>query len=57
MSKYRMAAILAALLILLGVVGHLDYQAAEEDREQYCEMVKAKLWPDFRGTYQKECRK
>ena len=57
MSRYRMAAIMAAILLLLGIVGRMDLEAADEDQAQYCEMVKAKLWPDFRGTYRKECRK
>lgn len=57
MSRYRMAAILSAILLLLGIVGRMDLEAAEDDQAQYCEMVKGKLWPDFRGIYRTECLK
>lgn len=57
MSRYRIAALLVALVLLLGIVGHFDYEDQQADQAQYCEMVKAKLWPDFRGTYRKECWK
>lgn len=56
MSRYRMAAILAAIILLLGIVGRMDLEAAEEDQAQYCEMVKAGHWPDYQGTYRRECR-
>ena len=53
----RNFAALSALLGLLFLVGHLDYQDAQEEDAYYCEMVKARLWPDYRGTYRKECAK
>lgn len=56
MSRYRMAAILAALVLLLGLMGHMDYEDAKAEEANYCEMVKAGLWPDYRGTYRDECR-
>lgn len=42
--------------ILLGIVGSFD--AAEESRqaEEYCEMVKSGLWPDYEGTFKDQCR-
>lgn len=57
MSRYRIAALLVALVLLLGIAGHFDYEDKQVDQAQYCEMVKAKLWPDFRGIYRKECGK
>lgn len=49
--------LLALLGLLLGIAGHFDYEDQRVDQSQYCEMVKAKLWPDFRGIYLKECGK
>ncbi len=51
-----MAAILAALVLLLGLAGHMDYEDQQAEQERYCEMVKAGFWPDFNGTYRDECR-
>ena len=45
------------LLLALCMVGSMDYEDQQTEQAQYCEMVKAKLWPDYRGTYRKECRK
>lgn len=53
----KMIAVLLALLGLFGLAGAMDYEDQQAEQEHYCEMVKAKLWPDFRGTYRKECRK
>lgn len=53
----RNFAALVALLLLLSLVGHLDYQNAQEEEAYYCEMVKARLWPDYRGTYRTACAK
>lgn len=56
MSRYRMAALLAALVLLFGLAGHMDYEDQQAEQEQYCEMVRERLWPDYRGTYRAECR-
>jgi len=56
MSRYRMAAILAALVLLPGLAGRMDYEDQQADQAHYCEMVKAGYWPDFQGTYRRECR-
>ena len=56
MSRYRMAAILAALVLLFGLAGHMDYEDQQAEQERYCEMVKAGYWPDYQGTYRRECR-
>ncbi len=56
MSRYRMAAILAALVLLFGLAGHMDYEDQQAEQERYCEMVKAGFWPDYQGTYRRECR-
>lgn len=54
--QYRIAALLVVLLLLLGLVGHFDYQDQEAEEAQYCDMVKAKLWPDYKGIYRQSCK-
>ena len=56
MSRYRMAALLAALVLLFGLAGAMDYEDQQAEQEHYCEMVKADFWPDYQGTYRRECR-
>ena len=56
MSRYRMAAILAALVLLFGLAGAMDYEDQHAEQAHYCEMVKAGFWPDYQGTYRRECR-
>lgn len=29
----------------------MDYEDAQAEEVNYCEMVKAGHWPDYRGTY------
>lgn len=45
--------LLGAIAILL--VGNADF--VEQVREQvvYCENVKLKIWPDYKGSYESEC--
>lgn len=51
-----MALTAAAVVLLLGLVGRLDYEAQEAQQEHYCDMVKARLWPDYQGIYRSQCR-
>ena len=52
----KMIAVLLALLGLFGLAGAMDYEDQRAEQERYCEMVKAGFWPDFQGTYRRECR-
>jgi hypothetical protein len=56
MSRYRLAAIVAALALLFGLAGRMDYEDQQAEQANYCEMVKAGFWPDYQGTYRHECR-
>lgn len=38
-----------AALIILGVLGRLDFQAEQRDLARYCEMVAAGYWPAYEG--------
>ena len=55
MSKAKGILTALALLALFGWVGEMDMQAAQADRDHYCEMVRAGHWPDYAGTYRAEC--
>lgn len=48
--------VLLALLGLFGLAGAMDYEDQQAEQERYCEMVKAGYWPDYQGTYRRECR-
>ena len=52
----KTAAVLLALLGLFGLAGAMDYEDQQAEQENYCEMVREGLWPDYRGTYRAECR-
>ena len=43
------------VLAVFGFVGHMDYEDEKVAQAQYCEMVKGGHWPDYRGTYRREC--
>ncbi len=45
-----------ALLVLFGVVGAMDYEDEVEAEALYCNNVKDKVWPDYKGTYKKYCK-
>jgi len=44
-----------AFLVLIGLVGDLDYQDEIRERDHYCGMVEAGKWPDYREIYDEEC--
>jgi len=44
-----------ALLLLLGIVGNLDYQDEVAEANAYCRNVAEGIWPDYKGTYARWC--
>jgi len=46
---------LVLVLAIFGFVGHMDYADENAAQAQYCNMVTAGRWPDYRGTYLREC--
>ncbi len=36
------------LLMLYALVSYMDWEDTQADQVHYCEMVKAKVWPDYR---------
>ena len=55
MSRTQLNITLAVLAVLFGFVGHMDHDDLQAEQAHYCAMVKAKAWPDYHGTYQREC--
>ena len=45
-ARQLLAAILMALI--LGVVGSMTMDDEQKEQDQYCQMVKEGLWPEFR---------
>lgn len=43
------------VLVAFGFVGQMDYEDAQAQEAHYCDMVKAGHWPDYQGTYRREC--
>lgn len=44
-----------AVVVIVGVVGNMDFQDEVREQLSYCENVKAGVWPDYDGTYKTEC--
>ena len=45
--------VILILLILLGVVGRMDYEDEVKSFSHYCDMVEKDAWPDFKNLYHK----
>ena len=53
-DPFAVAAVLILLLILAGFArGRAD---REKDYQEYCRMVAEKRWPDYRGSYHRDCQ-
>jgi len=57
-SQKRLTAflVLALIAIIYAIAGQLSYNDAIRERGTYCQMVREGAWPDYRGTYRRECR-
>lgn len=47
--------IAAAVFVIVGLVGRMDFEDEVREQIAYCENVKAGVWPDYDGTYKTEC--
>lgn len=54
LRKVMLAVIMA---VLLGVAGSFDVAEESRQAEEYCEMVRSGLWPDYEGTFKKNCQR
>ena len=53
-DPFAIAAVLILLLILAGFAS--GWADGEKDDQEYCRMVNEKRWPDFRGSYHRDCQ-
>ena len=44
----------AALFLLIGLAGQLEYQDEIQEEQRYVEMVCNQLWPDYQDTVNEE---
>lgn len=49
MNRLAWATAIAVLMIMAGVTGRMDYEAALQEQAHYCEMVREGAWPAYRG--------
>lgn len=47
--------VMLALLLLMGVVGRMDYEDAKLEEAAYCHNVKTGVWPDYENIYKEIC--
>jgi len=56
-SNTNLNLLLITLAIFLFLVaGALDYEDAQDSRDTYCEMVRDGSWPDYKKSFQTECK-
>jgi hypothetical protein len=46
-----------ALLIAVVITANGDFEEEQRKAEEYCYNVENGVWPDFEGSYKKECKK
>lgn len=46
---------IAALISLIALISNMAHEDDVAQQEHYCEMVKTKSWPDYKGIYKKHC--
>lgn len=59
MSNFKVGLILVGILVVLGLVGQMDYEEAKRQEQHYCDMVQ--LWKQTNGEqgwppYNGECK-
>lgn len=55
-DRIKVAIGLLALVLLMGVVGRMDYEDAQLEEALYCDNVRNGVWPDYEGTYKNICK-
>lgn len=54
-NPFRTLAILVALVLLVGIVGKMDYEDELLELDMYCQNVHTGVWPDYEGSYKEQC--
>lgn len=55
-NPYAIAALLIIMAVFVGIVGGFDYEDEVLKAEVYCANVHSGIWPDYEGSYRKECK-
>lgn len=50
--KFYLIAAVTLFLFGLGFAGREDYREAQREHANYCHMVEAGHWPDYRGDFE-----
>lgn len=45
----------ALILLVMGLVGSMDFDDARHHQSRYCKMVAEGAWPDYDKVYKDEC--
>jgi len=54
--EMKIAAVATFTLAAFAFMGHEDSKELDRQLAEYCEAVKSKQWPDFKGIYDQECK-
>lgn len=49
--------VFAVIVVLIGLVGHMDQKDEIIELRIYCENVRDGVWPDYNNIYELECKK
>lgn len=52
----KIALSVLAFLSVFAIIGAIDYKDEEVALIEYCDNVRNKIWPDYKGIYKKECK-
>lgn len=55
--KIFVAAVVVLCLFAFGKVGQMDFEDALSQEQTYCKRVAEGTWPDYKGIYEKVCKK
>ena len=56
-TPFRTLGILALIVLLVGIVGTMDYEDELLELDMYCQNVHTGVWPDYEGSYEEQCYK
>ena len=54
--KIRYVLLVAALFLLIGLVGNADYEAQLPMQDHYCAQVQGGHWPDYKNIAEEFCK-
>ena len=54
-TPFRALAILVVIVLLVGIVGKMDYEDELLELDMYCQNVHTGVWSDYEGIYKEQC--